>query len=460
MTHRNQTTDTKGSPETETTLLRPKRIEVDNLFGIFDHRIDLNLDDHVTLIHGPNGVGKTVILRMIDALLRGRLYHFTKIPFSRFFVRFQDDSEVSIIGNGETLQKDLFRFELVTNGEATAANIMLKPEADYIASQIDYIRPHDATSDTWVDIRDGERISSDTLVTRFRDTVDLSSNFDTYVDQEAPWFAAFLRRSNSHYIQEQRLFSEADHQDALKRRFWGHQFTAFVPTVVEYSKDFQDRISKSTAAYGRKTQELEQSFLQRLMSDGSELDENELRDEMTTLEKRITYLDGLGILEQTSSNPFSAQFPDRIDPSQLRAMTLYVKDTKEKLAVLDDFARRSSLLLTNINEKFQHKSIRLDQDKGLVAQSSSGDLLPLDALSSGEQHELVLHYDLLFRIPPNTLVLIDEPELSLHVAWQNRFMADLLEIVQVSGFDILVATHSPYVTGVRKDLMVSLGGRE
>ena len=348
----------------------------------------------------------------------------------------------------------------MTNGEATSANITLKPEADYIASQIDYIRPHDTIPDTWLDIRDGERISSDTLVSRFRDNIDLSSTFDTYVDKEAPWFAAFLRRSNSHYIKEQRLFSEADHQDALKRRYWGYRFTAFVPTVVEYSKDLQDRISKSTAAYGRKTQELEQSFLQRLMSDRSELKENELRVEMTTLEQQIRYLDGLGILEQTSSNPFSAQFPDRVDPSQLRAMTLYVKDTKEKLAVLDDFASRSSLLMRNINQKFQHKRIRLDQDKGLVAESPAGALLPLDALSSGEQHELVLHYDLLFRIPPNTLVLIDEPELSLHVAWQKRFLADLLEIVQVSDFDILVATHSPYITGVREDLMVSLGGPE
>jgi len=81
----------------------------------------------------------------------------------------------------------------------------------------------------------------------------------------------------------------------------------------------------------------------------------------------------------------------------------------------------------------------------------------LEALFSGEQHELVLHYDLLFRVRPNTLVLIDEPELSLHVAWQKRFLPDLLEIVAAAEFDVLVATHSPYIVGDHSDLMIGLG---
>ena len=34
---------------------RLERIEVDRLFNVYDHRIDLKLDDRVTLLHGPNG---------------------------------------------------------------------------------------------------------------------------------------------------------------------------------------------------------------------------------------------------------------------------------------------------------------------------------------------------------------------------------------------------------------------
>ena len=92
-----------------------------------------------------------------------------------------------------------------------------------------------------------------------------------------------------------------------------------------------------------------------------------------------------------------------------------------------------------------------------MAEDDRGNRLPLDSLSSGEQHELVLHYDLLFRVQANTIVLIDEPELSLHVSWQKRFLPDLLEVAKLSTFDAIVATHSPYIIGERDDLMAGLG---
>jgi predicted ATPase len=52
--------------------------------------------------------------------------------------------------------------------------------------------------------------------------------------------------------------------------------------------------------------------------------------------------------------------------------------------------------------------------------------------------------------------LIDEPELSLHLSWQKRFLDDLLEVVRVTGIDVLLATHSPFIVGDRDDLMVAL----
>ena len=73
---------------------------------------------------------------------------------------------------------------------------------------------------------------------------------------------------------------------------------------------------------------------------------------------------------------------------------------------------------------------------------------------------LVLYYDLLFRVPSNTIVLIDEPELSLHVTWQKKFIPDLLDIIEVAGFDALIATHSPYIVGDREDLMIGLRGSD
>jgi predicted ATP-binding protein involved in virulence len=126
------------------------------------------------------------------------------------------------------------------------------------------------------------------------------------------------------------------------------------------------------------------------------------------------------------------------------------------LSVLEALSDRIEILLTVLNRKFTNKTVSISRESGLAIYGRDEKPIPVTALSSGEQHELVLLYDLLFKVKPNTLVLIDEPELSLHISWQKAFMDDLLEIIRIAHFDVLVATHSPYIVGDRSDLLVVL----
>lgn len=177
---------------------------------------------------------------------------------------------------------------------------------------------------------------------------------------------------------------------------------------------------------------------------------------MAALDEMTNGLIELGILDKRQTHPFEVENLKNLDSTQARVMKLYIEDTQTKLNELDDLSIRTRLLLDNVNQKFRYKEIRLDREEGFVATSEMGHI-PLSSLSSGEQHELVLHYDLLFNVPTNTIVLIDEPELSLHVAWQKRFLPDLLRIVELTDFDALVATHSPFIVGDNTELMVGLG---
>ena len=214
------------------------------------------------------------------------------------------------------------------------------------------------------------------------------------------------------------------------------------------------------AEYGRQAQALDQTFPQRLLQRGGANDNlsiEEIRRRMSELDRKTKELKDIGILDETRTPRF--QLAGDMEKSQAGVMTLYVDDTANKLRVLEDLASRARLLLRSLNGKFQHKQMRVDRDEGLVVAGDHGDSLPPDSLSSGEQHELILHYDLLFRVAPNTVVLLDEPELSLHLQWQSRFLSDLMDIVQLSSFDALVATHSPWIVGERDDLMVELSGK-
>ena len=438
-------------------LLRLKRIEVDGLFRVYDHRIDLDLDDRVTLLHGPNGVGKTSILRMIDAILRDDLARLRTIPFSRFMLGFHDGSTLELRVAPEPKTDDGTHKLTLTNGDdCNSEPVSLGPsEAESIAAKIDWLRPHPSMVDMWVDFRDGELFTESDILSRFSDR---DPNFKGH-EKDMSWFSSFLKNANAHLIEAQRLVRR--HQDSRSSRS-SRSFMfdrQSISSVVDCSEDFRKRLDDTMAGYGRHAQTLDQSFPQRLISATEQLTVDELQTAMDTLEKKTIRLKEIGIIDSTPVPVHLGigTLGNMNDSTQARVMTLYVNDTDEKLEVLDDFANRTRLFLDSVNAKYRHKKIRLDRQEGFVAVSDNNEPLLLDSLSSGEQHELVLHYDLLFRVPSNTIVLIDEPELSLHVAWQKRFLSDLVDIVQLSSFDALIATHSPFIVGDREDLMIGLG---
>lgn len=67
--------------------------------------------------------------------------------------------------------------------------------------------------------------------------------------------------------------------------------------------------------------------------------------------------------------------------------------------------------------------------------------LPMSALSSGEKQIVSLFSHLYLSGSPSPFVIIDEPELSLSVPWQKRFLPDISE--KSNGF--IAVTHSPFI---------------
>jgi predicted ATP-binding protein involved in virulence len=181
------------------------------------------------------------------------------------------------------------------------------------------------------------------------------------------------------------------------------------------------------------------------------------------LEVNRSRLIKVGLLNKNENYEFPIQSPV-IDENTKNILSVYVEDVEKKLSILDNIAIKLELLSKIVNSKFAYKEIDFSKDKGFVfktlydsSSSDSHSLSPTD-LSSGEQHELVLLYELLFKVEAKSLVLIDEPELSLHVGWQVNFLKDLQEVTKLADLDILMATHSPDIIQDRWDLTVELQG--
>ena len=85
--------------------------------------------------------------------------------------------------------------------------------------------------------------------------------------------------------------------------------------------------------------------------------------------------------------------------------------------------------------------ITLDEGKDGITVGETKDAISSDKLSAGEKQILsFLCYNVFSK---DTVVFIDEPELSLHVDWQGTLLSTLLEQATTNQF--FVATHSPFI---------------
>lgn len=75
----------------------------------------------------------------------------------------------------------------------------------------------------------------------------------------------------------------------------------------------------------------------------------------------------------------------------------------------------------------------------------TGDEFSFKWASSGEKQMLFSLLNLITCMKDNTLVLIDEPEMSLHPNWQMRYIGILKELLADYNCHILLATHSHYL---------------
>ncbi|WP_435178973.1 hypothetical protein [Actinacidiphila sp. bgisy145] len=73
------------------------RVEVVDLLGRFNHTIGFPADDEFVIIHGPNGVGKTMLLDLITAVASPMdIVKIARLPFAALVLHFNDGSVLEV----------------------------------------------------------------------------------------------------------------------------------------------------------------------------------------------------------------------------------------------------------------------------------------------------------------------------------------------------------------------------
>lgn len=451
-------------------MAEPARVLVsasaESVLGEYNHKIEIGSEDEFVIVYGPNGVGKTKFLEIIDALSRLRGYTLARLPFEAAVLCYSDGSKLQAERTPVSLS-----IEKVSDPTITDVSFSLtrpgKKKVSWKYSEdskfVDHVRrrsPYQQISDElWEDPSDGEVIHVDELRLRYGRDPRLAHSQIADTPGAAREFAESVP---SFLIETQRLRIEQLRPRPDRQRFPSPREPQRQRSrIMEQAANLKSLLNDAQTEHSRITQRLDRTFPNRVLGAAARdqhLDANSIRDRYNTQNEFRSRLARVASVSLDSE----LSLPEgRLDSWALTLLNQYLDDAEQKLAPFEMLLKKIELLEQIVNERLLNKSLHVTDVEGISVRHRTYDReIALDSLSSGEQHEIILMIDLLFNVPPGAVVLIDEPEISLHVAWQVDFMPDVQKIAALAGFRFIVATHSPQIINDRWDRAIRLGPTE
>lgn len=443
-------------------------IKTTSLFGHFDYEVDLRkCSNGITILTAPNGYGKSTILKIIESVAIGDYLAFLDIDFQEIELKF------------ETLDPIYFKKHLSGKSEVTVI-INYKDQSFVINTISDIWNSPDGPGlerllpitkvgpRTYRDDRFGEIMDRAEVIHKFRNHPMIRNKM-----RSVKWFEELREQFDIFPITVNRLKLELEES----MRFPDVRRTQLMVSAI--SDSIKVAIANGIKAQFEKGRELEASFPRRLISSLSGPTNVNKESILGLINKIKSYEERYskhGILPKVSTTELLRYELDDSNSAPFFVLNTYLQDICDKFAQLESLATKLDVFLDSINQLLSFKKMKASAADGLTVElkynkkhqeidqqvlfkddsDKNKNEISLTTLSSGEQHLLILFGQLVFNVSPTTLVLIDEPELSLHPEWQERFIPILENIRAVTSFNALIATHSPLLIGSRWEDVIEL----
>lgn len=428
-----------------------KKLKIEKLHDYIDYDIEFN--DDVTFLYGDNGCGKTTVLNIITSIITGKVYELFKYQFNSIALKYSEQKSKSmktiIIHKSDEYRTITINYNK-ENYEIEIQRIRIMEERNEEINEIEryYFSEYKVLSDIknefsyiYLPLNRNGSINNDTSF-NFRRRLhrqatsasfypDMTINDVTILIKEAYNRINFTLSKINESFSEELLKSFLDIENITN----ANQILAYANKLNPYEiskikNDYTD-VLKAIKKWDNITEEKITIFFESLLDD--------VKNSMNENGFSIEILFKLSELIKINSVIEKAE---RIEQSKLKV----TQPLSNFLEAVNKF----------INIKTTKKEMCIDKEGQIYLRTPYKQRIDLQQLSSGEKQIVTFFAYLIFGLQNTnqSLFIVDEPELSLHLQWQRQFVDTLTELNP--DVQLIFATHAPEIIGRHLDKAVKL----
>ncbi|MEZ8655778.1 AAA family ATPase [Vibrio splendidus] len=421
--------------------------------------LDITFNQGLTVLHGQNGSGKSTLLHILANIANCDFIRFAFIEFERIDVEYSNGNTLSLERSKEAKTGTDLISIFLTNGETFtfSKEDALEMTPAYDREEPFYHRqrmtPLQRNLGDFFDTNESIKIGT--------------AYFPAFRTMLEAW--ASQREAQDVRSPNGRRMSMAK-ATAFSRNLFG-QFLPQInfPSPVEIEVNLRKEVRDAQMNIARNESSIFSESFVKIFSallDGSDnegIDSNLLLQEIAFL-TTTAGSSNLSELEENDSTyqrlqslVFKSAKGD-VASSTKGALSVYRDALKERQVFRGAAFEEIDKYLSVVNSFLDKKRLAYSYDKEkkvprVGLEFSDGTWSRIQVMSSGERQLLTMLYAV-NRMSGNSAVLIDEPELSLHIDWQEELLSKMMS--QLGNRQIIVCTHSPSIAADFDEYMIEV----
>lgn len=407
------------------------RIDKVNIYEFWGNRtVTIDFFPDVNFFIGVNGSGKTTVINIIAAALTADFSTLDRLPFKKINI------ELSEVGGRK---KPYIEVEKLDNEDTPFTSIIYRIKE----------KSSDKFKEYSLDEFEEEAFIRKRVSPRqFRSFVRQRINRGILAKLEAIATVSWLsiHRSSKSLAEETSYESTVDLKLEELSSDLGKYFSVLSAKVSDEIAEFQRNIISSLL-----TEQTESKVFSHVRSFDLDIEKQALYD----------IFDKLQIGGKGGKSKIDKHFQD-VKRARLKLSDKSLLDLNDLMTLVNsyrshrivdswndllkrqaDILRPKKIFVDVLNGLFQRKKIYINDRNEIEAATDSGKILSVRGFSSGEKQLIIILGEALLQQESPWIYITDEPELSLHVKWQEKLIENLRRINPKA--QIICATHSPDV---------------